>query len=486
MSDAVYYVITAVLTILVLSGIAMMSKVKIAAKGNQLSAVAMLLAILVTLYRYELFSDFGLYAAIAAGTVLGIWCTMRVKMIQMPQMVALLNGLGGASSMIVGVMETVHPSIDSAFSSATAGLAIAIGMLTLTGSLIAAAKLHGLMRQKPVVWKGHALLTMGSIALTLASIVFLVLYPAATAWVIVCLLMSAFFGVAFAIRVGGADMPITISLLNSFSGVAAGIAGIAIADPLLVAIGGIVGSSGLLLTQIMCRAMNRHLMDILLGKTSAPQQKQPAKEEAPISADDIENLAAVLKHVVTRTKEPKELTSDDQPMDHLSADTIACLRTAKSAIIVPGYGMALAQAQTHVKQLADALESFGAEVRYAVHPVAGRMPGHMNVLLAEVDVSYDQLFEMDDINPLFPSCDVCVVIGANDVVNPAANTAEGTPIYGMPVLDVGSAKQLIICNFDTKPGYAGVDNPLYTRAGHTTLLLGDAKGSLEKLLAGLQ
>lgn len=499
MSDALYYVITSVLTVFVLVGIAMMSKVKIAARGNQLSAVAMLFAILVTLYRYELFTDVGLYAAIAVGTVLGVWCTLRVKMIQMPQMVALLNGFGGAASMIVGAMETINPSIHSAFSSLAAGLAMAIGMLTLTGSLVAAAKLQGLMGQKPVVWKGHALLTMGSIVLTFASIALLALSQPVTAWMIVCLLMSGFFGVAFAVRVGGADMPITISLLNSFSGVAAGIAGIAIADPLLVAIGGIVGSSGLLLTQIMCKAMNRHLMDILLGKTSMPQAKPQiqTKDEGPISADDIENLAAVLKGVVSSIKEPKEHIEKDSLLEALDVatgalnvaenaiDPIARLRAAKSVIIVPGYGMALAQAQALVKQLADVLESFGADVRYAIHPVAGRMPGHMNVLLAEVDVPYDQLYEMDDINPQFPSCDVCIVIGANDVVNPAANTAEGTPIYGMPILDVASARHLILCNFDTKPGYAGVDNPLYTRLVNTTLLLGDAKESLENLLAGL-
>lgn len=482
MSDTLYYVISAVLTGFVLVGIAMMSKVKMAARGNQLSAAAMLLAILLTLYRYELFGDFGLWGAMAAGTVLGVWCTYRVKMIQMPQMVALLNGFGGGASMIVGVMETINPSVVSPFSSATAGLAIAIGMLTLTGSLIAAAKLHGVMGQKPVVWKGHAALTIGSILLTLAAIVLLTVDPSLTIAVIPCLLLSGFFGVAFAIRVGGADMPITISLLNSFSGVAAGIAGIAIADPLLVAIGGVVGSSGLLLTQIMCKAMNRHLMDILLGKTSVAHVKQEATP-SQITAEDVENLASVLKNVVSSTVEPKEDidAEDSQEPD----EPFVRLREARRVIIVPGYGMALAQAQELVKRLADTLESFGVDVKYAIHPVAGRMPGHMNVLLAEVDVSYDQLFEMDEINPLFIDCDVCVVVGANDVVNPAANTAEGTPIYGMPVLNVEQAKHLIICNYDKKPGYAGVDNPLYSRGVRTTLLLGDAKASLEKLLAEL-
>ncbi len=425
MSDVVYYIISAVLTVGVLVGIAMMSKVKSAPAGNILSAVCMAVAILVTLYRYEILSDAGLWVAMAVGLALGAFGAQKVKMIEMPQAVALLNGFGGAASAIVGVMELIQPSVAGAFSSATAGLAVAVGMLTLTGSLVAAAKLHGLIGQKPVVWNRHALLTIGSLVVTAVTIVLITVDVAVTPMTLLCLVFSGFFGVAFAIRVGGADMPITISLLNSFSGVAAGIAGLAIADPLLVAIGGVVGASGLLLTQIMCKAMNRHLMDILLGKTSA---------------------------------------------------------AAKQVIIVPGYGMALAQAQALVKQLADRLENQGTQVRYAIHPVAGRMPGHMNVLLAEVDVPYEQLCEMDDINPEFAACDVCVIVGANDVINPAANTAEGTPIYGMPVLNVENARHLIICNYDLKPGYAGVENPLYTKKGGVTMMLGDAKDSLQRLL----
>ncbi|MDR0929260.1 MAG: NAD(P)(+) transhydrogenase (Re/Si-specific) subunit beta, partial [Oscillospiraceae bacterium] len=336
-----------------------------------------------------------------------------------------------------------------------AALAVALGMLTLTGSLVAALKLHGLMGQRPVVWPGHMLLTIGALVVTVMTIVSLAANVAIDPMIALCLLASGFFGVAFAIRVGGADMPITISLLNAFSGVAAGIAGLAISDPLLVAIGGVVGASGLLLTQIMCRSMNRHLMDIILGKTTAAPASQVVVEEAPIEAAVVEEI-----------------------------DPIALLKEAKQVILVPGYGMALAQAQEEVKRLQDVLEANGAQVRYAIHPVAGRMPGHMNVLLAEVDVPYEMLFEMDEINPAFAECDVCVVIGANDVVNPAANTAEGTPIYGMPVLDVEKAKHIVMCNFDTKPGYAGVPNPLYAKGNGVTLLLGDAKETLGELLKG--
>lgn len=481
MSDLVYYMITSGLTVLVLVGIALMGKVKMAKAGNLLSAFCMLLAILLTLYKYEVVDDIAIWAAMATGTVLGLFLAYRVKMIQMPQAVALLNGFGGAASAIVGLMETIKPSIVSAFSSGAAGLAMVVGMLTLTGSLIAAFKLHGIMNQKPIVVKGHAIWTAGSMILALLTVGWLTVNASQLWLALPCLLFSGFFGIMFAIRVGGADMPITISLLNSFSGVAAGIAGISIADPLLVAVGGIVGSSGLLLTQIMCKAMNRHLADILLGKTSIAHLAQPDNEadSKEITPEDIQALAGMLKNVVARTVEPSEELGEE-------IDPIDCLRNARRVIIVPGYGMALSQAQTQVKRLAEALESLGITVQYAIHPVAGRMPGHMNVLLAEVDVPYDQLFEMDDINPEFAECDVCVVVGANDVINPAANTAIGTPIYGMPVLSVERARHLILCNFDTKPGYAGVDNPLYVRSASTTLMLGDAKDSLEELLTRLR
>lgn len=479
MSDALYYILSAVLTVGVLVGIARMSKVTTAYGGNLLSAACMAAAIFITLYRYEVLSDAGLWIAMAMGLALGALGAYRVKMIQMPQAVALLNGFGGAASAIVGVMELVHPSVPGAFSSATAGLAFAVGTLTLTGSLIAALKLHGVMRQKPVVWKGHAAIIACSIAVTALAVALVTLDVSLGPTLVVLLAASALFGVAFAIRVGGADMPITISLLNSFSGVAAGIAGLAIADPLLVAIGGVVGASGLLLTQIMCRSMNRHLMDILLGKTSTAAAPHPAAEKKEEEAPREQAEAAAEADAEVSAREPA--ATPETPAKKV--DPAAVLKAAGRVIIVPGYGMALAQAQELVKRLADMLEAGGAEVKYAIHPVAGRMPGHMNVLLAEVDVPYEQLFEMDDINPEFATCDACVIIGANDVVNPAANTAEGTPIYGMPVLSVEDARHIIIFNYDTKPGYAGVDNPLYTLGGKVSLLLGDAKETLAELLA---
>jgi len=268
------------------------------------------------------------------------------------------------------------------------------------------------------------------------------------------------FGIIVTMRVGGADMPITISLLNAFGGTSAGIAGFAVGDPLLVAIGGIIASSGYMLTRTMCRAMNRKLISILLGESSV--------------------VFSGVSGAATAAPEP-EAPKAPEIVDK-SAETVSWLNSAKKVIIVPGYGMALAQAQHKVKQLADLLETRGASVSYAIHPVAGRMPGHMNVLLAEANVDYGQLLEMDVVNPMFAEADLVLVVGANDVVNPAAMQAEGTPIYGMPILRADQAKHVIICNYDDKPGYAGVENILYKRDG-VILLQGDAAHTLDRLIA---
>lgn len=465
MTDITYYILCAVLTVGVLIGISLMSKVKTAVAGNGISAVCTAAAIILTLYKYKIFSKTEALiiclAGIAVGLIVGVIGAYKVKMIQMPQTVALLNGFGGAASALVAIVSMLNGEKLDAFSIIAAGLALAIGMITLTGSIIAAGKLQKILSQRPVIWKSHRAVTTVSLILTVITIILFPLNVLPVLLnVLLCSFISGFFGVAFAIRVGGADMPITISLLNSFSGVAGAIAGMAISDPLLVAIGGVVGASGLLLTQIMCKAMNRHLIDILLGKTSAASAKK-----TEIQTEEAIEAPAEIKE----SKSPAEILAE-----------------AKKVIIVPGYGMALAQAQNLVKQLSDRLEQNGAEVKFAIHPVAGRMPGHMNVLLCEVDVPYEQLYEMDVINPEFKNCGVCLVVGANGVMNPAANTAEGTPIYGMPVLNAGDAKHVIICNYDLKPGYAGVENPLYHKESGVSLLLGDANETLGKLLSEVQ
>ena len=471
-------VLTIIIPLLVLAGLWMMSRVSSSVNGNRTSILAMILAILVAFWGHGMVPLLCTLFFILIGLVIGFMMARKVKMIEMPEMVGLLNGLGGGASALVGIvtlMGITSPEVSitsagmhadsfslGAFESSTGVLAVIVGMITLVGSLIAAGKLHRVIDGRPKVIKNHSLYL--TIALALCGVFFIWSFfgvnDGNAAWII-CLsvLFAALFGGLFTIRVGGADMPITISLLNSLSGVAGAIAGMAIGNVMLVAIGGIVGASGLLLTQIMCRAMNRSLGDILLGKTAAPAGKKAApKATAPAAAP-----AA--------------------PAAKKEASLPEILHDAKRVIIVPGYGMALAQAQHQVKQLADTLRRNGAEVRFAIHPVAGRMPGHMNVLLAEADVPYDDLFEMERINDDFKDTNLVIVIGANDVLNPAAREAEGTPIYGMPVLNVDQAKHIVICNYDLKPGYAGVENPLYTRKEGVTMCLGDAKETVADLVS---
>ena len=472
-------VLTIIIPLLVLAGLWMMSRVSSSVNGNRTSILAMILAILVAFWGHGMVPLLCTLFFILIGLVIGFMMARKVKMIEMPEMVGLLNGLGGGASALVGIvtlMGITSPEVSitsagmhadsfslGAFESSTGVLAVIVGMITLVGSLIAAGKLHRVIDGRPKVIKNHSLYL--TIALVLCGVFFIWSFfgvnDGNAAWII-CLsvLFAALFGGLFTIRVGGADMPITISLLNSLSGVAGSIAGMAIGNVMLVAIGGIVGASGLLLTQIMCRAMNRSLGDILLGKTAAPAGKKKAapKAAAPAAAPSA----------------PAAKKEDSLP---------EILHDAKRVIIVPGYGMALAQAQHQVKQLADTLRRNGAEVRFAIHPVAGRMPGHMNVLLAEADVPYDDLFEMERINDDFKDTDLVIVIGANDVLNPAAREAEGTPIYGMPVLNVDQAKHIVICNYDLKPGYAGVENPLYTRKEGVTMCLGDAKETVADLVS---
>ncbi len=457
-----YEIVSIILSILVLTGIKLMSSPKTAVQGNRLGAVAMLAAIVAVLMYNGIIDVPLLWIAIFVGGTIGYIMAKRVKMIQMPQMVALLNGFGGGASALVALVEIFQRYQGMTLSGRLSSqLALVVGAITLSGSLIAAGKLDRRISQQPVIlihhnWISNTVLLITGLLLIVASVI------SVSGIIFVSLVIAALaivYGVLFAIRIGGADMPITISLLNSLSGLAGAICGFTIGDLSLVAIGAIVGASGLILTQIMCRAMNRSLIDILSGSglnSKNDYKKITAKKEK--AADIKESLEVVVK------KSPQEI-----------------LKAASKVIIVPGYGMAVAQAQDQVKVLYDTLESQGKEVKFAIHPVAGRMPGHMNVLLAEVGVPYDKLYEMDVINSEFAETDVVIVVGACDVVNPAASTAEGTPIYGMPVLKVEEAKNVIVCNLDTKPGYSGVENPLY-ELSHVYLLLGNAAETVKELV----
>ena len=463
MSITLFFVLSAILSAFVLVGLSMQSKVRSAVAGNLVCTGVMTLAIVLTawyaLKSFELWILLAAIGAMAVGLVIGLVWAKKVKMIEMPQTVALLNGIGGLASAFVGAIELVNAD-STVFANVTAALALVIGAITFTGSLIAALKLARKIDSRPKKFKGHSFLSAVLLIACLAGVVLAAFDGLSIISLVLCAVAALLFGWLFAMRVGGADMPVAISLLNSLSGVAGAIAGMAISNVLLVAVGGIVGSSGLLLTQIMCRAMNRHLLDILLGKTVKLDKPGEKKEEAPAKAEP----------------EPEP---EPEPEETFS------LKNAKNVIIVPGYGMALSQAQHKVKALCDKLEANGATVRFAIHPVAGRMPGHMNVLLAEADVDYEHLYELDAINDDFKNCDAVVVVGASDVMNPAAREAEGTPIYGMPILNVDEAPEVIVCNFDLKPGYAGVENPIYSRKHGLRLLLGDAKDSLDTLISEL-
>jgi len=452
-----YEIVSIVLSILVLWGIHMMSSPKTAVCGNQIAAIAMVLAVVLVLISNNILNLPLLWMAIAIGGGIGYFLAQKVEMIQMPQLVALLNGLGGGASVLVALIEICerynHMTV---FGRLTSLLALIIGGITLSGSFIAAGKLDRRIPQQPMILANHSTILnsiLGAMILLIVSgLAVEVEYTIAIS--VMTVLLALGYGIIFAIRVGGADMPITISLLNSCSGLAGAICGLTIGDPLLVAVGAIVGASGIILTQIMCNAMNRSLLDILRGGIPGNNDKIDKNTKHKSKA----------KEHVPQTKSPKEI-----------------LESSNKVIIIPGYGMAVAQAQSQLKILFDTLESQGKEVKFAIHPVAGRMPGHMNVLLAEVDIPYDKLWEMEDINPEFKETDVTIIIGACDVVNPAANTAEGTPIYGMPILKAEEAKDIIVCNLDTKPGYSGVENPLYDLT-NVYLLLGDAKETLNTLL----
>lgn len=449
----VYYVACVILVLLVMFGIYLMSDVKKAVMGNRISAIAIFIAIIITLVRNEIMSVWMLYVSMLVGMIIGYIIAIKVKMIAMPQIIAMLNGFGGLASTIVGGFALVGVGVikKSVIIDVTSFLALTIGMITFVGSLIAALKLSKRISQKAITYKGHRFYLAFTLLL-LVALLFLLVFKVLDNRIIILLslIIASLFGYLFSIRIGGADMPITISLLNSLSGVAASIAGIAINDILLVAIGGIVGASGLLLTQIMCKSMNRKLISILLGKTTT---KALIKEE---------------KHEIIENKE----------------DPLIMLKEAKKVIIVPGYGMAIAQAQHLVKELADKLKENGATVKYAIHPVAGRMPGHMNVLLAEADVDYDDLFAIEDINEEFASADLALVIGANDIINPSARELEGTPIYGMPILNVDQAKKVLIFNYDLNPGYSGVENKLYYLE-KVKVVLGNASETLKKIIEGM-
>ena len=474
--------------------------------GNRLGALCMLLAILLTLYYTGAITDFSVWILIIIGALIGIVLGQKVTMIQMPQMVALFNGLGGgASALVAGAVLAFEGADGGYLLRFTALLTLALGMLTFSGSVVAALKLHNLISQKPVMLQSHKIIqsilfTAGLILIIAgtfggegASMLIYIIFPA---------LGFSVFGILMAIRVGGADMPIIISFFNSMSGIATAVCALVVVNPYMAGVGSLVGVAGLILTRIMCTAMNRNLLSVLSGikpDTSKDpvssffkeELKEEFKEEAPSFKEEMQNAVDRLSDEEEQAlqpvskQDPTAAGSGESPKPGTKELTVqqrietAC-KDIKKAIIVPGYGMAVAQAQQQVFELIKTLEDKGIEVKIAIHPVAGRMPGHMSVLLAEAGVDYDKLLDMDTVNPEFKEADLVIAVGACDVINPAANTAEGSPIYGMPVLAAEEAATVIVCNMDEKPGYSGVDNTLYGQE-KTVCVWGNAAETVPEL-----
>jgi len=451
--STIAYLVAAVCFII---GLKRLNRPETARSGNRISGAGMLLAILVTLFDRSILSYEVIAAGLLVGGGLGFWLARTVKMTAMPQMVALLNGFGGGASFLVGSAEFLHTELLGNRLDTATGIAVHLGVIigavTLSGSVIAFAKLQELMSGRPKTFTGQQLFNGLLLLAILATATYQVLTPEPllAPFYLLCGL-TLVLGVMLVLPIGGADMPVVIALLNSYSGIAAAMTGFVIRNEVLIIAGALVGSSGIILSQLMCKAMNRSLANVLFGAFGA---------STTTSSRSAEGLTV------------NTVTAEDAAVQ---------LAYAQSVIVVPGYGMAVAQAQHVVRELAEQIEKRGGSVKFAIHPVAGRMPGHMNVLLAEANVPYDKLVEMDDINPEFERADVALVIGANDVVNPAARNDESSPIYGMPILNVDHARSVIVLKRSMSAGFAGIENELFY-GPKTAMLFGDAKKSLSALV----
>jgi NAD(P) transhydrogenase subunit beta len=447
-----FYLISASLFII---GLKKMSSPKTARFGNLLAMLGMFFAIVVTLLDKQILDFTYIIAGMIIGTAIGAIAAKKVDMTAMPQMVALFNSFGGGASALVAFLQYFrNPSATDTFGLSTVIISILIGTITLTGSIIAFTKLQGILRGAPLLFKGQKALNVLVLVAIMILAALIYTNPSLVVLMLAVVFLSGLLGVLGVIPIGGADMPVVISLLNSFSGLAATATGFVLSNNMLIIAGTLVGASGIILTKIMCQAMNRSLLNVLFGG---------------VGSDGGEATASGEKRQVT---------------GYTAEDAAVMLESAQSVIIVPGYGMAVAQAQHIIYELSSLLEKRGIEIRFAIHPVAGRMPGHMNVLLAEANVPYDQLYEMEVINDDFQHTDVVLVVGANDVLNPAARTKKESALYGMPILNVDQAKTVIIIKRSLSVGFAGEDNELFYDQ-KTMMLFGDAKKMLTDLVSVL-
>jgi len=455
---AVVYLVSASLFIL---GLKRLSSPATARQGNMMSGTGMLVAIVVTLFDREVVS-FGVIAAgLLVGAAIGVYMARAVQMTSMPQMVALLNGFGGAASLTVGGAEFLRSELFGelvpAASSVTIQLAVVIGAVTFSGSLIAFAKLQELMSGRPLLFAGQKVVNSAIFAAIVGLSIYQVVTPEPVLWPFYTVVgLSLVIGVMLVIPIGGADMPVVISLLNSYSGLAAAMTGFVINNHVLIIAGALVGSSGLILSQIMCRAMNRSLANVLFGAFGSPTASSTRTSEGLVA---------------------KQIGVEDASIQ---------LAYARLVVVIPGYGLAVAQAQHQVREIAELVEKQGGEVRYAIHPVAGRMPGHMNVLLSEANIPYDRLItDVEEANSTLPRADIAIVVGANDIVNPAALEDPGSPIFGMPIIRADTAQRVFIMKRSMASGFAGIENDLFFR-DNSYMLFGDAKKTLEGLITEIK
>ncbi len=442
-------------------GLKMLSHPKTARNGNMIASLGMLIAIVATVLLGTDLDFKWIGVAMVIGSIIGAFFAMRVEMTQMPQLVAIFNGFGGGASALVASAEFLKTGVDSSlFLIISITLSVLVGTLTFTGSFIAFGKLQGLVTTKPVTFPGQQLLNAALAIIMFSAAYMIPTYGMNSFYVILAL--SALLGILLVIPIGGADMPVVISLLNSYSGIAAAMTGFVLvqsnpsAGNALIICGSLVGASGMILTQIMCKGMNRSLANVIFGAVGG--------EDGGAASGEGQQLNI------------KSYSTEEAAMIFDAAEKI---------IVVPGYGLAVAQAQHAVREVAEFLEGKGKNVLYAIHPVAGRMPGHMNVLLAEANISYEQLKDLDEINPEFEDCDVALVLGANDVVNPAARTETGSPIYGMPILNVDKARTVMVNKRSMNAGFAGIQNELFGY-DNTIMIFGDAKDMLTQLLSDLK
>lgn len=451
----VAYLVAAVLFMV---GLKRLSSPATARFGNIFSMLGMAVAVAATLFKHEILSFNLILVGVVIGSVIGGVAAKKVKMTAIPEMVALFNGCGGAASALVAISEYHRLSPDiGLFLTVVLMLSIIIGSVTFTGSIVAFGKLQGLISGRPIVYTGQQIVN-AALALAMIAFAVAVYYQPADVRVFYgAVAIALVLGVLLVIPIGGADMPVVVSLLNSYSGLAVSMTGFVLSNNALIIVGSLVGAAGLILTKIMCDAMNRSLANVLFGAFGAV-------DDAAVAA------AADVKGAV------KAYTIED---------AIIVLENAQNVIIVPGYGMAAAHAQHAVRELGDLLEDDGINVRYAIHPVAGRMPGHMNVLLAEANVSYDKLIAMEEINDDFRNTDAVLIVGANDVVNPAAKNNPSSPIYGMPVLNVEEAKAVIVLKRSMNPGFAGIENELFFM-DNTMMIFGDAKKTIQGIIENLK